>query len=543
MVGIQSKVLKIHWRPGQEPGQESNFETFARKLRYRSLAEASIDQDIKSLFLGHHLSDQIETIIIRLLRGQIIASPGLAGMKPLNNIPCCENIFGASVGLEASSLSDLFDAQMAPLTSTETSETFSAPSPATGAGPIPGHILIPHHGIKIYRPLLSFPKTRLIATCEVNNVPFVTDPSNLDPKITVRNTVRWLISKKKMPMALRQEPILRLAAFSARLAEALTKKCIELLKVTQLVRFDLRSGRLIVHIPMDICNEYNASENEAAYFLSQLLGLVAPIRGQAQSYLRLVNFARWMFPELRDGSSSIHDKDLLLRTFTALDVTIERKGDASDCLWEVYRRPFKAGEHQHGVFFPAPFHSKGIDKTWSEWTAWDGRYWIRIRTRNPQDVQKYSLRALQQPDMAEINAGRKRLSKKSQQGLYALKVAAPGKRRYTLPVILKGHEARVIPTFDIEFPPMGSVRNTKSSMELVDELQWEVRYKGVTETLQHLKISASDIDKLPKLGFSPASKSLLSSSSQPDDHEDAIQDSGRLKASSCLSRDIIQNSE
>jgi tRNA(Ile)-lysidine synthase len=452
-----------------------------------------LEQELKTLFLGHHLSDQVETIILRLLRGHRVASTGLRGMKAVNDIPCCEHIFGASDGPDASPVSDLLGDGSTVSSTSQQSETLSVASSVVERDPLPSRILVSHGGIKIYRPLLSFPKARLIATCEANKVPYITDPSNFDFKTTKRNAVRWLLSNDKMPMALRQDSILRVGAASARVDEIRNKKLIKLLNATQLVRFDIRSGQLAVIVPQNVVSVYNVSEQEIAYYVDRLLSLVAPNRDDKVSFLSRIDMARWMFPELRDGAPSELDWPLNLVSCTARDVLITRS--TNHRFWNLCRRPFRAHEEKNAYFVPAPSYSKGTDRDWSKWSLWDGRYWIRIRIRHPEDVRHFVVRRFLISDWEEFSAEHSNLSSQMQRDLKnTLQDAAGGNLRYTIPVLAKGVEVRAFPTLDIRLPPKSTLQGTGASEELIDELQWEVRYKDISDALQHLKRPASNSD-------------------------------------------------
>ena len=104
--------------PWAHEGIETRIHVEARKARYKLLLAACRKQGIESLYVAHHQDDQAETILMRFAKGSGI--DGLAGMAP------------------------------------ETEQD----------------------GVKIIRPFLVYPKARLVATCEVNKVSFVTDPSN-----------------------------------------------------------------------------------------------------------------------------------------------------------------------------------------------------------------------------------------------------------------------------------------------------------------------------------------------------------------------------
>ena len=63
---------------------------------------------------------------------------------------------------------------------------------------------------------------------------------------------------------------------------------------------------------------------------------------------------------------------------------------------------------------------------------------------------------------------------------------APGKIRYTLPVLASGTKAVALPTFDIHFSEMKESKGASS--DATAKLQWQVRYKQVGDTLQHLRL-------------------------------------------------------
>lgn len=91
----------------------------ARDSRYEIMADYCRTHKIKTLFVGHHQDDQMETFLIRLFKGSGL--DGLASMSPLRNYD--ENL-------------------------------------------------------KLARPLLDVSKKDILDFCEMNNIPFATDPSN-----------------------------------------------------------------------------------------------------------------------------------------------------------------------------------------------------------------------------------------------------------------------------------------------------------------------------------------------------------------------------
>jgi tRNA(Ile)-lysidine synthase len=105
------------WRHEGEPPQ-SGIQAAARDARYRLLADEARRLSLDAVALGHTLDDQAETLLIRLARGSGVW--GLAGMAAERTA----------------------------------------------------------HGVRFVRPLLSIPKSRLVAILDKAGIPFVDDPAN-----------------------------------------------------------------------------------------------------------------------------------------------------------------------------------------------------------------------------------------------------------------------------------------------------------------------------------------------------------------------------
>ena len=157
-----AKKLKVEhrtlrWR-GVKP--KTGIQEAARNARYRLLAEAARKVGAGHILTAHTLDDQAETVLFRLARGSGIS--GLRGMRRLAPLPAC--------------------GERKP---------------------------------QIVRPLLSLPKSRLLATLRAAKISFADDPSNRDPRFT-RPRLREL-----MPgLAAEGLDARRLAAFARRMARA-----------------------------------------------------------------------------------------------------------------------------------------------------------------------------------------------------------------------------------------------------------------------------------------------------------------------------------
>jgi tRNA(Ile)-lysidine synthase len=114
----------LRWE-GAKP--KTGIQQAAREARYRLLSQAAREAGARHVLTAHTLDDQAETVLFRLARGSGLA--GLIGMTP------------------------------------------RAPMPVVGAT-----------DIEVVRPLLTIPKSRLIATLTEHGIAYADDPSNRDPR-------------------------------------------------------------------------------------------------------------------------------------------------------------------------------------------------------------------------------------------------------------------------------------------------------------------------------------------------------------------------
>lgn len=297
LLGLNSEVFTINWNkevgPGTEPSKLPNFESVARKARYRVLGRRCAMRRMATLLLAHHEDDQYETVMMRLLSGY--RGRGLRGMRKACEIPECEGMFGtwssgwvddqqSHAPFYKTTLSgrmrkylkqDLRDAIIRQMKEdaeqTEDDESIEnnyliedtlGDFHAYGVGDfVPTNtaryvgarespsIPIEDGGVRIYRPLLEFSKDRLVATCLHSNIPWFEDHTNQDPTMTMRNAVRHMYKNCQLPRALQKPSILALAARTDRRARADDAEADRLLEQTILHDFQPNVGSLVVQFP------------------------------------------------------------------------------------------------------------------------------------------------------------------------------------------------------------------------------------------------------------------------------------------------------
>jgi len=122
--GVDCHILTL-----STPLSGSNLQEKAREARYCAMARWCEGQGVAHVLLAHHADDQLETVVMRLVRASGVE--GLAGMRAQST----------------------------------------------------------HDGLTLLRPLLGISKTRLIATLEAAGQAWIEDPSNVSGAYT-RNRLR-----------------------------------------------------------------------------------------------------------------------------------------------------------------------------------------------------------------------------------------------------------------------------------------------------------------------------------------------------------------
>ncbi|KAL1855432.1 hypothetical protein Plec18170_004151 [Paecilomyces lecythidis] len=474
-MGLNARILELEWTGLDAPSKVSAFETHARRLRFQALGTACRDAGIETLLMGHHQDDNVETTLWRLCSGG--RGAGLMGIPSVARIPECHGLYGVSEsGLQTVLKSNHLEHDLriridqkneARMTSSSREKISSSPElPQQNEDTI-----ISTGGILIYRPLLSFPKSNLVATCIENNVPFVNDPTNFDPTLTPRNAIRHLLSTNKLPQALRPPSVLSLIERSKELVNQSIELSNEVLKACKIQKFNSRAGWMVVRFPSLPPRDNNDTRNEEenqkrhslqiqALTLRRVTELLSPFPENHFSLRNYEKFAERLF-NASEGESRA--------PFTVGGVIFRplrdesQNGHIADQQRNTYllsRQPYM--RHRLPILnfeFPSPTAADTKNTTeqsktiYTQWSLWDDRYWIRLRltsrvqdnTNVPLGPVQFTVRPLQPSDLKEICRVLDEFEGKeddegnlpSSQGfLDMLSREAPGPIRFTVPLLV-----------------------------------------------------------------------------------------------------------
>ncbi|KAL9097068.1 MAG: hypothetical protein Q9165_001032 [Trypethelium subeluteriae] len=477
--GLDTKLLTLGWPQNVVPSELPDFETQARRLRYQVLADACCRHSIRALLFAHHRDDQAETVLSRLTNGY--DGNGLRGMVPVSDVPYCEGMYGAYRSGQPTRM-----------------ELRYGGSKASTNGPFVPMNGIEKGGLKICRPLLSFSKDQLIATCKEKGVKWFEDETNQDRTLTVRNAVRYLIQKDVLPSALRTESLLAVAAKAKDRVQTRDGRADDRFEETEF-RLDIRAGRLIIHrlpnlgvyfdakgrpIRAEVIDAHKRSCRQIAIrLLRRYVSLVSPL--DSVPLKDLERPLDLMFPELADEESDL----LGQKSWTVAGVMGSKvwdRGESEDSApqWVLRRQPLSLTQSKTSMLKPplVPPHNPAEGETRqmkrSKFVLWDGRYWIRLMG---QGLDRYEIRPF---TLRDRDAYLRRLSRSHQERLaQALQSYLKETVLLTLPAIVKvlGSEDGQETSEVVALPTLGS-RLPK------EKIRWECRYKQINLGKRQLEV-------------------------------------------------------
>ena len=445
---------------GVQPTVLSDFETQARRLRYQALGMACRDRQIRALLLAHHEDDQAECVLARLAQGH--RGTGLLGMQPVTDIPECQGIYG----VHRSGAADI---------SKRKRIKYHHPSGSLNAElawnqAAQSAMVFESGGVRLCRPFLRFSKARLEATCRAEHVRWIEDKTNSDPTMTPRNAIRQLLRNGSLPRSLQKPSLLALRDSMSAKLKSRDASARSLIATCDVSRLDTHSGVLCLRLrsrPLfssstPLTNRHQRlvdAEYQAALMLRQLLGMVTPLENVSLDSLQFA--AKTLFPEINvDNPSKNPNRPAQISGFTAAGVSFQRVPSSSrrphdlqhvqasdsldaEFIWRLAREPFRSEEKPPLVHIDPASSALDLDTSLSPslrtispppppFCLWDNRYWFRVHNPTPFPL---IIRPLCEKDLVELRAS---LSPRPRHALNELlHVAAPGKVRWTLPVIAR----------------------------------------------------------------------------------------------------------
>lgn len=445
------------------------------------LGTACRQHNVQALLLAHHADDQAETVLTRLAQGH--KDMGLRGIQPSAQIPECWGIFGVN--------------QSGRSTSHDGRERRCArQSP---------NIKIESGGVTIHRPLLEFPKARLIATCQAAGVEWVEDATNHDPTITSRNAARSLLNTSRLPMALQAPSLLALACKKQEMVQSWEAYADRFAELCRFVAFDPRQGSLVVYIPPDVMTTVLSTFGEsqdlavlqsgARVFVRRLVEKVSPRRSlslndvdsAAETLLQFSGSTPSRHIEEDVNSVTIVVGGVMIRSRMpepeyhpnqgqdSRNVEVNPPDPSSGVIWRLTRQPYCRNEKPilsiPPLSFPKPHHEtihrhSQILQPQDLFNLWDGRYWIRLMNRTEHQLQ---IRPLEKSDWKSfcsiLGRQKRRLIRLSNE-------VAPGDEKWTLPAIALSDESGQGQV--LALPSLGIVLD-----EWKGKFNWYLRFKSV----------------------------------------------------------------
>ncbi|KEF54015.1 uncharacterized protein A1O9_09810 [Exophiala aquamarina CBS 119918] len=487
-IDIESRILHMRWPEETNPLALPDFEMMARYSRYQLIAQAAIREKIQHLFLGHHLDDQLETIIMRLVRNTSFSFLAIKGMAETSRIPCCENIRGANESLDFPSADGHLPPDKAPQQETE-----SWPFAANYGSPVGISEL---HGLQLHRPLLEFKKSQLIGTCQQHKVQYVSDETNFDPTITMRNAVRYMRAKFNLPRALQATSLLNLMAAAREHSRSLESRGNELASHFQIVEFDLRVGSMIVQLPQDLASVCERDLEGTSHALSSLTSVISPQprdatpslvpQARCLEFISILSSIRPQIPVSKKSGEAISTRQTLQGATLQIQQTqIEQLANTpgmgpGQSRWRLSRPTMRYDEIKavEQKFEPEFGNHEGDSSgAWSKWILWDHRYWIRVRSRIATDLSHVAIRNFRREDVhCIVSKGPPNWRNFKS----TLREVAPGNMRWTLPILTFADEISAFPTLNVRVQNSANGRGEGGDLPAHPPvLEWEMCYKVI----------------------------------------------------------------
>lgn len=258
------------------------------------------------------------------------------------------------------------------------------------------------------------------------------DPTNTLMNISKRNAIRALLQKhEQLPKALRPDNILHLANIMAVKRMEISEKVKQLLTKTR-ITFSEMTGSLDVICDINIYDENIATLSK---WLAHLVFIVSPLSRQRISVVRRIVI-------------DLFEKRLVkTKQYTAGGVLIYTTQHFQTLSMQLSRQPYVKSMKEHFVVF---LQSSSFLNPQNTWILWDGRWWIRILSKN-NEIMQFKVRPLMESDMkllySMIYAANSCNKKMMLDSLKTIK----GCTRFTVPLVETKTRIIGLPTLGIIF--------------------------------------------------------------------------------------------
>ncbi|KAG5519307.1 hypothetical protein PMAC_001932 [Pneumocystis sp. 'macacae'] len=378
-IGFQHKILSIKWPKGQVPTK--SIENAARDQRYILLTRTCLENDIRVLFLGHHLDDQAETVLMRIIEKS--GPDGLAGMQKIAQNPMIGKVMYAE-------------------------------------------------NVLFCRPFLDISKVVLKNICQTNGISWFEDLTNTLMHLSKRNVVRKLFQDpNQLPNALKPSNMLNIAQIMANKRIKTIEKVKLLLSKVKVTFFEATGSLEIV------CSKgiYGEKISTLSKWMAHLISLVSPLPRQ-----RITAIRRMTIDLFIKNSAKI-------KQYTVGGILIHAIWDSETLFIRLTRQPYSRETKKHSII---SIQSTNLLNSQDTWILWDGRWWIRILSKN-NTVKQFTVRPLTEYDIKPlflmINAFDTEYKKTI---LHSLKMIK-GYTKFTLPLVEFDTNIIGLPTLGIIF--------------------------------------------------------------------------------------------
>ncbi|TGO32654.1 hypothetical protein BHYA_0298g00010 [Botrytis hyacinthi] len=462
-LGMASRILTLPWKDiTGNPSQLPNFESLARKYRFQAIGKYCQKSDISSILLGHHADDQAETVLMRLAKGA--RGIGLLGIKPSSPIPECEGIYGVHESGNPITLALPIKSKQGTKWTNIIGKDNGDQS-ASGVLKIMPQLEVESGGITLYRPLLEFPKERLIATCEALGAEWFEDNTNSDPTLTDRNAIRHLYDHSGLPMVLPKSRVLDLSAQLQNVENLRQQKVDQLIKQCKVLSFDTRRGTLIMEFPSipSITPQDIASRSIlAAMLLRRVIMTITPNSIVSLNQVSAAVPEIFPLPDVTTQPKTINTAGIMFQPFN-----VDRKYPGKN-EWHIFRQPRYRSSLDETIV------PELLPGTKPQWLLFDNRYWLQIYNEMSSKAGNLVVRFFNKEDIPKLERS---LDERGHRVLKRLLRTVNGEERwrYSLPVVVwRPHGGMIVGEEVILGLPSLGVKVVSSS-----NVRWSCRYKKI----------------------------------------------------------------